>query len=103
MDETGGYSWMRFHMRNFSDDELDAARTVIIRDFLKRRRVEASAYSTIGHRDHLQIFLEDIEGGIPKMWLAVIVDVPDLTDAVQAYLTEHFPESAIPPLTVVRR
>ena len=91
------------HLRNFSDEELDAARVIIVRDFLARERVEASAYPTLGHENHLQIFLRDIEGRLPQVWLAVIVDVPDLAAAVQVYLTEHFPGCPVPPLTVERR
>lgn len=85
-------------MANFSPLDVKTARVEIIRDLLTHPSLEVSAYPTLGHEDHLQIFLGDV-----RIWLAVIVDVPDLTAAVQAYLTEHFPGSTIPPLTVVRR
>lgn len=90
-------------MRNFSDEDLEAARTDIIRDLLARPRLEASAYPTLNHEDRLQVFLEDVDDKHWPVFLAVIVDVPDLTAAVQAHLTEHFNGHPIPPLTVVRR
>lgn len=93
----------RAHDAPNDDDPDEEARTAAIKDLLSRASLEASAYPTLNHEDHLQIFLEDVEDRHWPMWLAVIVDVPDLTAAVQAYLTEHFPESTIPPLTVVRR
>lgn len=91
-------------MPKISDEEYDATRAVIIQNFLTRDRVEVSAHATLGHEDHLQIFLKDIKDDHwPGVFVTVMVDVPDLAAAVQAYLAERFPWHAIPPLTVVRR
>lgn len=81
----------------------DTERERITRQLLTRTRLEASAYPDYDQDDHLRVYLEDIDDEHWPVLLAVIVDTPDVTAAVQTYLTEHFPGSSIPPLTVVRR